>query len=199
MAGFYREELKAALEAGRIPGSENSIGCLDGLLRPLAQQYRARKAASEQDLNAQLARLEESKDCVASLWDVTTVFYAFDPEIPTIIRRLSDATEQAIEFLKLEKGRRKVRGDDPETMLFIDMRDLYVGLSGKTGISDDGPLHRFATACARLIDQNIVLPQPQSLRKALKRRATAPPYFRPQQESQSGVHSGRHGPVRNRP
>jgi hypothetical protein len=71
-----------------------------------------------------------------------------------------------------------VRGDDPETTLFMGLRDVYVGLSGKTGISDDGPLHRFAIACTKLIDESIVLPQPQSLRKALKRRATAPQYLR---------------------
>src|SRR5215831_16000122 len=109
MAGFDREELKAALGAGRIPVNENSIGCLDGLLRPLAQQCRTRKAACEHDLNAQLVRLEEGKYCIATLWDLTPVFYAFDPEIATIIRRLSDAAEQAVDFLKHEKGRRKVR------------------------------------------------------------------------------------------
>jgi hypothetical protein len=61
----------------------------------------------------------------------------------------------------------------------MDLRDVYVGLSGNTGISDNGPLHRFATACAKLIDKSIILPQPQSLRKALKRRATPPPFVRP--------------------
>jgi hypothetical protein len=34
----------------------------------------------------------------------------------------------------------------------MNLRDVYVGLSGKTGISNDGPLHRFANACTRLID-----------------------------------------------
>jgi len=77
-----------------------------------------------------------------------------------------------------------VRGDDPETTLFMGLRDVYVRLSGKTGISDDGPLHRFANACTKLIDKSIILPQPQSLRKALKRRAKAPSYFRKPQESQ---------------
>jgi hypothetical protein len=88
------------------------------------------------------------------------------------------AVEYGIDFLKNEKEQRKVRRDDPETTLFMDLRDIYVGLGGKTGISDYGPLHRFAKTCAKLIDESIVLPQPQSLRKALKRRATAPPYFR---------------------
>jgi len=87
-------------------------------------------------------------------------------------------------FLKHEKEQRKVRRDDPETTLFMDLRDVYVGLSGKTGISDDGPPHRFANACTKLIDKSIILPQPQSLRKALKRRAKAPSYFRKPQEGQ---------------
>ena len=184
MVGFDRAELKAAFQAGNIPPSEDKIEHLDHVLRTLGRQYRAREAACEQDLNAQLARLEESKYCLANLWDVTPVFYAFDPEIATIIRRLSDAAERAVDFLKQEKWRRRVRGDDPETKLFMDLRDIYVGLSGNTGISEDGPLHRFANACAKLIDVTITLPQAQSLRKALKRRATAPSNFRLQQEGQ---------------
>jgi hypothetical protein len=197
MAGFDREELKASLQAGNMPVSDDKVERLDGLLRALAQQYRARKAACEQDLNGQLTRLEENRDFIAGLWDVAPFFYVFDPEIPTIICRLSDAVEQAIDFVKNEKGQRKVRRDDPETTLFMDLRDVYVGLSGKTGISENCPLHRFARECAEVIDVSIVLPQPQSLRKALKRRATAPPYVRQQQESQCGA-SRRHGPLRGR-
>jgi hypothetical protein len=79
---------------------------------------------------------------------------------------------------RMKKNSERRAGDDPETTLFMHLRDVYVELSGKTGISEDGPLHRFAKACAKLIDESIVLPQPQSLRKALKRRATAPFYFR---------------------
>jgi hypothetical protein len=184
MVGFDRAELKAALQAGNIPASEDKIEQLDNVLRALGRHYRAREAACEQDLNAQLVRLEKSTKFIASLWEIAPVFYAFDPETPKIIRRLSEAAEQAIEFLKHEKGRRKVRGDDPETKLFMDLRDIYVGLSGNTGISEDGPLHRFAHACAKLIDVTITLPQAQSLRKALKRRATAPSNFRLQQEGQ---------------
>jgi hypothetical protein len=83
-------------------------------------------------------------------------------------------------------------------MLFMDLRDVYVSLSGNTGISENGPLHRFAKECTKLIDLTIVLPQPQTLRKALKRRATAPSYFRQQRKGEDGVHSRRHGPVRDR-
>jgi hypothetical protein len=178
MAEFDREELKAAFEAGRIAVSDDNIRRLDGLLRALTRQYRARKVAREQDLNGHLTRLEETKNSLAGLWDIEPLLYAFEVETPQIIGRLLGAVQHGIDFLKHEKEQRKVRGDDPETTLFMNLHDVYVGLSGQTGISNDGPLHRFANTCTKLIDASIVLPQPQSLRKALKRRATAPPYLR---------------------
>jgi hypothetical protein len=183
MAEFDREELKAAFEAGKIAVRDANLRRLDGLLRVLAQQYRARKFAREQDLKGQLTRLEGIKNFLASLWDTEPFLCAFEVETPQIINQLSSAVQRGIVFLKTEKGLRKVRGEDPETTLFMNLRDVYVGLSGKTGISEDGPLHRFANACAKLIDESIILPQPQSLRKALKRRAKAPFYFRRPQES----------------
>jgi hypothetical protein len=48
MAEFDREELNAAFEAGKIPVSDDNIRRLDGLLRSLTQQYRARKGTREQ-------------------------------------------------------------------------------------------------------------------------------------------------------
>jgi hypothetical protein len=188
MDKFDREELKAAFEAGKIAVSDDNIRRLDSLLRALTPRYRARKAAHEQGMSAQLTRLEKTKNFVAGLWDSEAFLYAFDVEAPQIISRLLGTVECGIDFLKHEKILRKVRRDDPETALFMDLRDVYVGLTGKTGISDDGPLHRFAKTCTKLIDESIVLPQPQSLRKALKRRATAPSYFRKPKKVNDGVH-----------
>ena len=184
MVEFDQEALKAAFEAGKIPVRDENLRRLDGSLRALVQQYHARKAAREQGVSAQLTRLEETKNSVAGLRDSEALLCAFDVEAPQIISRLLGTVERGIDFLKHEKEQRKVRRDDPETTLFMDLRDVYVGLSGKTGISEDGPLQRFATACTKLIDKSIILPQPQSLRKALKRRAKAPSYFRKPQESQ---------------
>ena len=178
MAEFDREQLKAAIAAGTIPVSDDNIRRLDGLLRAIAQQHQSRKVAREQDLNGKLTRLEETKSFLGGLWDIEALLCGFEEETSQIISRLSGAAQHGIDFLKNEKERRKVRRDDPETTLFMDLRDVYVGLSRKTGISDYGPLHRFANACTKLIDVSISLPQPQSLRKALKRRATPPPYFR---------------------
>ena len=189
MAEFDREKLKAAFEAGKIPVNDDNIRRLDGLLRAIAQQHQARKVAREQDLNGQLTRLEETKNSLAGLWDTEALLYSFEVETPQIISRLLGAVEHGIDFLKNEKEQRKIRRDDPETTLFMNLRDVYVGLTGRTGISEDGPLQRFANACAKLIDESIVLPQHQSLRKALKRRAKAPSYFRQQQIFNNGVHS----------
>jgi hypothetical protein len=112
MAEFDREELKAAFEAGKIPVSDDDIRRLDGLLRSLAQQYRARKVAREQDLNGQLTRLEETKNSIAGLWETEALLYTFEVETPQIISRLLGAVEYGINFLKYEKEKRKVRGDE---------------------------------------------------------------------------------------
>ena len=80
MAEFDWEELKAAFEAGKIPVSDDYIRRLDGLLRSLAQQYRARKVAREQDLNGQLTRLEETKNSLAGILDTEAFLYAFEVE-----------------------------------------------------------------------------------------------------------------------
>jgi hypothetical protein len=90
--------------------------------------------------------LEATKNFLAGLMDTEPLLYAFEAESAQIIKRLSGAVQHGIDFLKYEREQRKVRGNDPETTLFMDLRDVYVGLSGKTGISEDGPLHRFATA-----------------------------------------------------
>jgi hypothetical protein len=184
MDKFDQEELKIALRSGNITVNEEAIGQLDGALRALATQYRARKVGRAQDLNEQLARLEATRTSLADLLDAEPLLYAFETEVASIIRRLSVAVQHAIGFLETEKDQRRLRRDDAETTLFVNLRDFYIELSGNTGIAEDGPLHRFATACAKLIDPNIVLPQAQSLRKALKRRAKAPSYFRLQQEDQ---------------
>jgi hypothetical protein len=85
MAEFDREELKAAFEAGKIAVSDDNIRRLDGSLRALAQQFRARKVAREQGLSAELTRLEETKSFLAGLWDIEPLLYAFEVETPQII------------------------------------------------------------------------------------------------------------------
>ena len=88
MNKFDQEELKAALKSGNVPVSDDEIGQLDGVLRALAHQYRARKVARARDLNGQLARLQETRNSLGGLWDTEALLYAFEVETPQIIRRL---------------------------------------------------------------------------------------------------------------
>jgi hypothetical protein len=108
--GFDREELKAAFEAGKIPVRDDNIKRLDGLLRAFARRYRARKVARGQDLKRRLARLEETQNFLAGLWDTEALLCAFEVETPQIISRLSEAARHGIDFLKNEKEQRKARG-----------------------------------------------------------------------------------------
>jgi hypothetical protein len=125
MAEFDREDLKAAFEVGKIPVADDNIMRLDGLLRSLAQRYRARKVAREQDLNGKLTRLEETKSFLADLWDIEALLCGFEEETPQIISRLSGVAQHGVDFLKNEKEQRKIGRDDPETILFMDLRDIY--------------------------------------------------------------------------
>jgi hypothetical protein len=195
MDKFDQEELKTALKSENIPLKDDAIRRLDGALRAVAKRYRARKVTRAQDLSGQLAILQATKTSLVDLLDTELLLYAFEAETASIIKRLSVAVQHASDFLENKRDQRRVRRDDTETTLFMDLRDVYVGLTGKTGISEDGPLHRFAKACAKLIDASIILPQTQSLRKALKRRAKRPHVFGNRKVINNGVHSleRRHG------
>jgi hypothetical protein len=110
MDKFDQEALKAAIEAGKIPVSDDYIRRLDSRLRALAQQYRARKFSREQDLSGHLTRLEETKNFLADLWHSEALLYAFEVEMPQLFNRLSGAVQRGIDFLKDEKAQRRVRG-----------------------------------------------------------------------------------------
>jgi hypothetical protein len=80
--------LLAAEHDDALAGDDN-IRRLDGLLRALARQYRARKAGREQDLSGKLRRLEETKIFLTGLWDIEALLCTFEVETPQIISRLS--------------------------------------------------------------------------------------------------------------
>jgi hypothetical protein len=44
------------------------------------------------------------------------------------LRSRNTHDHSSVDFLKNEKGQRKVWRDDPETALFMDLRDVYVSL-----------------------------------------------------------------------
>ena len=122
MAKFDQEGLRAALKSGNIPVSNDEIRHLEGVLRALAQQYRTRKIALAQDLKRQSTKLEATKNFLVAQLESEPLLYAFEAETAQIIKRLFDAVQHGMEFLKHEREKRKVRGDDSETILFIHDR-----------------------------------------------------------------------------
>jgi hypothetical protein len=56
-----------------------------------------------------------------------------------------------------------------ETAFFIDLYEKYAELSGKRGLSDDGPAIRFIAECASILD----MPVPQGLRRRIQQAIVA--------------------------
>jgi hypothetical protein len=93
------------------------------------------------------------------------------------LHALADAAEQALLSLKSAYDGPGVRGENPETWLFVQLYDLYVNVTGSKRIGVDGPLYSFIREKVRFIDKNVVVPEPivfrSRLRAALKRRDLA--------------------------
>jgi hypothetical protein len=72
------------------------------------------------------------------------------------------------------RSAKKARGENPQTRLFLRLRDLYMKLGGSSEIGSGGPLYRFVSACVDVIGGDISVPSKESFRllmvKALKRR-----------------------------
>jgi len=85
---------ESGIRSWEDPVGHDNIMRLDGLLRSLAQRYRARKVAREQDLNGKLTRLEETKSFLADLWDIEALLCGFAEETPQIISRLSSGSPE---------------------------------------------------------------------------------------------------------
>jgi hypothetical protein len=66
------------------------------------------------------------------------------------------------------------RKESPKTLLFVRLRELFMGLGGTSDIGSGGPLYRFTKACSEAIDGEIQVPGPEPFRilmmAALKRR-----------------------------
>jgi hypothetical protein len=66
------------------------------------------------------------------------------------------------------------REENPQTRLFLRLRELYMEFGGSSEIGSGGPLYRFVSACVDVIGGDISVPSKESFRllmvKALKRR-----------------------------
>jgi hypothetical protein len=162
MAQFDRGRLIAVLAAGGIHADQSTIDHVDNWLYFLSFKYQLQKN------NMQVGRAKPSRELrnlnkallewgfsESFKWEVMLIS-RFDREKLSQMEWFSCAVGETMDLL--ESRRKKVRQQNPETELFIDLYRGYADLSGKTGLSNDdsGPGVRFVTECAGLLD--VVVP-----------------------------------------
>jgi hypothetical protein len=91
-------------------------------------------------------------------WTVEQVMiHQFDPVKMEAIDWLKRATKEAIE--QIETARPKVRTETPTTTLLRLLYHLYQDETGKSGLTDGGPAHRFVAGCARIVYHSANVPE----------------------------------------
>jgi hypothetical protein len=198
---FDREQLRAALVAGKIPPVDETVDALDHALRGIRVRYRLyrivrqrtpagrlvkrlatlRKAASEvvKILDSDLAEDGEIGSMLGAFW--------LDPaDIVGRLHRLLEVTEQLERIVdqatyrahypnKPPKAAMARHPETPETRLFLEIHGLYRKLRGGPRSRIAGPLYRFTKHCVWLLDRDIAVPPldafKRRLRAAVERRS----------------------------
>jgi hypothetical protein len=91
------------------------------------------------------------------------------PRLVEELRPLCLRLETAL-AMAAQDGTLKKRPQTPETSFFLAAHDLFSTLTGNPAPGVAGPLHRFTTSCAALIDAGIVVPQSEN---SFQKRLTA--------------------------
>jgi hypothetical protein len=185
-AEIDRGRLRAALVAGKIPVSDDTIAVLAMGLRQIRDRYRlhriAEAKASVGEVRKRLSALRGAADEMAlilnadlgGLREIETLLGAFGfdgmANFAERLHCLQNATEQAWTMTRVEAEHRKTdmhrRSREPETWVFLDIHDLMAGLKGKrSGVA--GPLHRFTVRCCELIGPDIVVPDLSAFKKRM--------------------------------
>jgi hypothetical protein len=104
------------------------------------------------------------------------------PRLVEELRSLLPKFEMALAMMQ-QRGTIKKRQQDPETVFFLAVHDLFSEITGDPEPGIAGPLHRFTRHCAALVDAGIAVPESEnSFRKrltaALARRTGKPAFFR---------------------
>lgn len=182
MEGIGR--LKAALVAGKILVTEETLATLRAGLNTIGYGYRIEKvirdAKTDAELTRELSRLHAAwrtvvdvlDDDVRGLGQIEAMLA--DPwhgnQLPRLVedmRLLLPKLEIALAVAR-QSGTIKKRRQDPETVFFLAVYDLFSKITGdpKPGVA--GPLHRFTRGCAALVDAHIAVPESEnSFRKRL--------------------------------
>lgn len=180
-----RGRLRATLIAGKIELTEEAFSTLIAGLNGIAYGYRAERVVNEVKTDAELRRELSKLD--KSLRTALRILEADVSGLGQIEVLLSDAwggkgLREFLEQLRSVSSRNEMiltmldqntairkRRQDPETWFFLAVYDLFAILTHDTEPGVAGPLHRFTTGCAALVDQRIEVPKSEnSYRKRLK-------------------------------
>jgi hypothetical protein len=81
-----------------------------------------------------------------------------DSSIVDAVIALHNKVGQVIEFIET-RDRPRGKQEDPLTTFCVDLYTLYIIITGKEALSNNGPAHRFVKECAEIVDPSIVVPE----------------------------------------
>ena len=186
-----RGRMRAALIAGGISPSEETLSALSTGLSTIAHGYHIERvineAKTETALRKELSQLYEAFRIAASILDADMrglnqiEVLLSEPlhgkgvrQLLDQLRSLCSHIEMLLAVLAQNIAIRK-RRQNPETWFFLAVHDLFARLTGDEAPGIAGPLHRFTKYCAELTDARIVVPKGENsfqkrLAAALRRR-----------------------------
>jgi hypothetical protein len=181
---FDRQRLAAALSTVNV---RTDVATLDRIYRKLMELRRdyiwriSRKmpgggAEPSKELvrvNAALRKwLPPPSPASHSQWFTTEhcLVHQFDEVKMAALIWLRDATTQVIERLE-SNNTEKTKNENPTTRLLRELYFIYREETGKSGIYNGGPAHRFVQECAAIVYSSVVVPKgfQQRLAPGLKR------------------------------
>jgi hypothetical protein len=159
-----RERLKAVLVATGLPADGLCVGdeVVEGaaaLLYDSWVRYRAHKnrtAGPSKKLRRLHSAISEWFDeCIGDYeWYLV---HNTDREKTDAIVWFLFQIEDVIN--SLDRQRPKGKKEGCKTTFLTEICDLYTVIGGNPTISDGGPMHRFVTQCAALVDPTVVVPE----------------------------------------
>jgi hypothetical protein len=194
MTWFNREQLETALKAGRISAAENTISHFDKWLYATEQVFRLPsqrrrlpqhrpglkflKTIRFNGPSKELKNLDkalrawvfanfESKEMETDLLETLSVTGNSTIGSLSILSISISNTITCLE--RYYKQQSNLSSQAAETALFVGMYKKYCELSGKKGLSDNGPAIRFIAESASILDIEI----PRGLRRRIQQAIVA--------------------------
>jgi hypothetical protein len=178
--------LKAALIAGNIPVTDEALATLNAGLSTIGHGYHIEKVFSRKPKTADLTRnLSRLRKACRTIIDVIDTDRSDLGQIELLLsdlwrggqvlrlvedlRSLSTQIEIALIMIAQHRVIRK-RGQNPETWFLLAAHAVFVTITGNPDPGIAGPLHRFTTHCAGLIDSRIAVPKSEN---SFQKRLTA--------------------------